>query len=1611
LILLDPATLQQLGEVALPAPSEIVAVNSSSRRAFLVNNQSGTFSILDLDTRQIVASVTLFERTGPVGIDMTRNLTLIAHDNSLAFVQMENPVPALSGIVPRESLATVDAGIPLAVSGAKFIRDTQTQFNDQTLPARFESNEQLTATIPSSELMIPGNVTVSVNNPPPGGGRSNELTFKILTPLPLIEDVSPQKVASGGKASLTVRVEGKNFLPVSAVRFQGKGVSAKFISSTVLEAVINKESIAIAGSYPVSVTNPGEPSLTSNVAMLAVVPPEELLTANTAGAVSLGSGALVGRMLNTEMQPVKGVTVRFKNTSAVTDEYGNFTLDNLPAGKRTILLDGSTAIEADGHYPVIPISVDITAGVHNPMPFIPYLHRQKSYNFVDINPATETVLTDPEVPGFELRIPKGVNITGWDGKTNIRVSVRTVPVNRLPVKPVPANSNIRTVYMFYFDKVGGGVPDRPIPIKSLNDLGLLPGEKAILWYYDESPNEGEAPNDWAIAGTGTVTDDGQYIVTDPGVGIPKFCCGASAWGGTGVSLPTSCKERCGGFAGDPVDVTTGYFIHEQVDLAIPGIIPVEIKRIYRSRDGGSAVSGGTTGLGAFGKGMSFEYDWWLGTYGAMLRLTKPGSYQYDFVLQGDGSYLNTVDPEFRGAKVTANADATKTLRMRDGRTYKFDASGRLIEIADRNDNKMTLQRHSDFEGGYLQKIITAEGREITFNQTYTGNFFRTDSITLPDGRAIGYTYETDPFNSYPRLKQVEYPDGRTVQYSYDSQGRMSAVTNRRGTIEVTNVYDTNSRVTSQTHPDGGVHAFDYSVAGQTKMTAPSGAQTTWSYNGYGYLTQKITPDGTTTYNKAAGTNQLASVTDPLGRVTSYTYYSTTDAKNGLVNTVTDPLNNITTYDYETTYGLPTKITDPLGKITTITYTPSPLTTPPTQAVINDPLLHATTISYNSFGLPASVTDPNSNTTTLAYDPDKHAELTSVTDALGNSVSYTYDSIGRFVTVNDAKGAKTTYGYDSMDRVNKVTDPFDGTTKYYYDGNGNLAMIIDAKENSLIYEYDDRDRITKMTDQLDRYETYSYYRNAEITATTGENLKSYIDRKGQTTTFNEYDVQNRLKKITFNDGSNIQYSYDAVGRASSINDSIAGIIGYTYNDFGCTSCGGRGLDLISQETTPLSTVNYTYDQDGRRLTMTVAGEPVVTTTWDDAGRLTKINRSVAGTVKDFLFTYDNGGRRTKLQMPLYKSQGKWKYLTSTYGYDIADRLLSLLQQNPTTTIESLTYTYDPNGNRKSFARNATQPLSPSLAGTDYDDANELLTFNGKNLSYDENGNLTTRTDSCGTTNYTWDARNRLTNISGFKPDCSTLSASFSYDALNRRTAKTINSSTTQFIYDGWDIIQESKAGIKTNYVRTLNIDEPLARIIGSTIRHYVRDGLGSVIALTDETGVVKTTYVYDAYGNVTITGEASDNPFQYTGRENDGTGLLHYRLRYYSPEMGRFISEDPIRLLGGMNFFSYVQNNPVNWTDPLGLYWFRQPWQTKFVVGRENSSVVPGDKISRFIENYVPAGRTFGESHDIFVDAATIAGVQDWLVNIPSMVPIYGTALTIEMLRTMGYVDQPNPCKK
>ncbi len=139
-------------------------------------------------------------------------------------------------------------------------------------------------------------------------------------------------------------------------------------------------------------------------------------------------------------------------------------------------------------------------------------------------------------------------------------------------------------------------------------------------------------------------------------------------------------------------------------------------------------------------------------------------------------------------------------------------------------------------------------------------------------------------------------------------------------------------------------------------------------------------------------------------------------------------------------------------------------------------------------------------------------------------------------------------------------------------------------------------------------------------------------------------------------------------------------------------------------------------------------------------------------------------------------------------------------------------------------------------------------------------------------------------------------------------------TTQFLYDGPDIAQEVVNGLATAYLRLPFVDAPVARGAGA---YYLTDHLGSILGLTDAAGALTTRYVYDPFGLATAEGPASDNPLQFAGRENDGTGLLYFRARYYAPALHRFLGADLLPGLGA-NRYAYLGNNPLGALDPFGL---------------------------------------------------------------------------------------------
>jgi RHS repeat-associated protein len=967
--------------------------------------------------------------------------------------------------------------------------------------------------------------------------------------------------------------------------------------------------------------------------------------------------------------------------------------------------------------------------------------------------------------------------------------------------------------------------------------------------------------------------------------------------------------------GDPVDPYNGMFVYHETDIGYPSPSMARITRSYSSGD---------TGIGPFGRGTSISYDHQLPGIGNIFVYITPERGRYTFSKRADGSYTNNEYPFLEQAKAYLNADDTRELIFQGGSTYTFDSNGRLIEEKDKNGNYVTVSRDSS---GNITGISDSFGRSLTITTTTKTVGGDTYTLIASVSDALGNTVYYD-YDASARLTSVTLPDDNTVIYSYDANGRIATVTNPRGIVEVANTYGAAGRVESQSHIDEGVFHFSYTtsegVVTETMVTEPEGNTKTYKFNNKGYVTGIVDAYGhSTTYQREAGTNRLLSVTDALQRTTTYTY----DA-NGNVASITDPAENVTNFSYDLTINKPTQISDALGNVTTMSYD-----TDGNLVEVNPPGDDLTTISYDASGLPLTVTNALYNSTTFDYD--SHGMITNTTDPVGNSAVFSYDAAGRLTGATDPESRSTLYSYDAMGRITSITDALSGTTTFTYDAGGNLLSVTDAKEQTVSYAYDTRGRVSSMTDQLGNSETYGYDKN--------DNLTSVTDRKGQTTTYT-YDLMDRMTRADYADSSYTTYTYDEGGRLTAINDSVSGQIGYTYTNTGCsTGCSQGFEDKVAQETTPLGTINYEYDALGRRTSMTVAGQPVVTYGYDANSHLTGITRGALS----FGLTYDAVGRRTRLSLP----SGAY----ADYGYDPASRLTELVHKTSAgAVIDSFAYTYDGTGNRLSrqtqsetttyqydalyrllqadssvtetytydpVGNRLSSHISDSYA---YNTANRLLSDDDYSYEYDANGNLISDSEGTEVTTLAYDARSRLIRVT--MPDGTV--NEYAYDALGRRTGKEVTvggeTTTTRYLYDGLDIVQEldGAGAVTANYVRSLNIDEPLARIeADGTTRYYHSDALGSVTALTDASEAVQTRYKYESFGKTEMTlddGHGAANPFRFTGRELDETGIYYYRARYYNPEVGRFISEDPIRLAGGINFYSYVGNSPQNFADPLGL---------------------------------------------------------------------------------------------
>jgi len=415
----------------------------------------------------------------------------------------------------------------------------------------------------------------------------------------------------------------------------------------------------------------------------------------------------------------------------------------------------------------------------------------------------------------------------------------------------------------------------------------------------------------------------------------------------------------------------------------------------------------------------------------------------------------------------------------------------------------------------------------------------------------------------------------------------------------------------------------------------------------------------------------------------------------------------------------------------------------------------------------------------------------------------------------------------------------------------------------------------------------------------------------------------------------------VSRLTQVTDPT-GTYSFTYDNLGRLLGTGTQYSFLS----PALNNSYAYDAASNRTSFTDPAGATSTYSYDSLNRLTGLANSNSG---NFGFGYDALGRRTSLTRP--------NGVNTSYSYDTLSRLLSVLH-NGGTLPGSTGYTYDAAGNRTSktalqqadptpvsvtsnYSYDNIYQLTQAVVGGNlaesysfdavgnrltsvepasytYNSSNELTSTSSATYAYDNNGNTTSKTDTNGTATYTWDYENHLASVT-LPVQGGTVY--FNYDPFGRRIRKTFGAATAIYAYDGDNITEELDSGgnLVAHYTQGAGIDEPLALTGTGGTYYYHADGLGSITSLTNGSGQLAASYVYDSFGNLVASTGTLLNPFEYTGREFDAESTLYYyRARYYAPASGRFIGEDPTRFVSDVNFYKYAYNNPLLFVDPFGV---------------------------------------------------------------------------------------------
>jgi len=910
------------------------------------------------------------------------------------------------------------------------------------------------------------------------------------------------------------------------------------------------------------------------------------------------------------------------------------------------------------------------------------------------------------------------------------------------------------------------------------------------------------------------------------------------------------------------------------------------------------------------------------------------------------------------ARVTSVSDGSRTVK------YDYTENRILLTFTDALSNKTNYTYYSAYipglDGYSLSGLLANISYPSNPTNAFISNMYDDLERVMQQQDAEGHI--TTAFFSGTRT-EIDDPTGVRHVWNLDAQGNVLSEIQDFGpsphlNITTVNTYDTQSNLISALMPEGDSIGYTYDALNNplsiTHTPKPGSA-----------LAPRVTAlTYITPVTSLPNFEEVETYKDPAGNVTSYSY----DSSKGTLSKSDPPAiikpgfsSGIVpeqTFTY-TGLGLLQTSQDAEGRVKQYDYDPAHSDQVVKVTVDSGRLNLASQYGYDAVGNVTSVMDANNHKTSMKYDNLRHLiEEDAAVSGVVTKKTYFPDGPVKTVSrqINTTTSETTSYTYTLSDNVSTVTDPLGNTTTATYDNDDRVATVTQSitstKSRQKSYSYDALGRIYQLIDSTAGaaptvLETHAYTLNgkeASFADANGnaisygydgfdeQNLITYPD--SSTETF-AYDSDANVLQKTTRSGKTIDFTYDALNRLATKTpqDEIAGQVTYGYDLTG----------LLLQASDGSSTTPYSIGYD-------TAGRPISYT--DQQGRAVQV-------------AYDLAGNRTELHWPV-GTDGSGSYWVK-YAFDAMNRMTNVLE-NGTTPLAQYTWDtlsrptlisygdntsdaftqYDLADNLKTLAMTFSGPVVSTTfnytwfnnhqrQSTQTSDGRFLYLPNPGTISYggaDANNGYTSISDRSGTANITYDTNknlqfdgartltfdveNRLVQAQSMLSGTS----QYLYDPLGHRKLKQAQGIVKQFVLAGdQEIADYQGSGVGIPFMLTVRGagNQPIAAISPSTGAHvyYHPDIIGSTVASTTPgTSGPAEFYVYDDYGS---SFGGMYLPYRFAGyRFDDETGLYYVGARYYSPTAGRFLQPDPAGTSGGNNLYAYVDNDPINLTDPTGL---------------------------------------------------------------------------------------------